>query len=268
MNIEIFDHEVLGLIYVFGDENGLWFSFNEVKKCLMIEDYRADKKYKFLKPNLKYMIKDYDLYGNGRGNYKFIHEKALYQFMCLGDSKTCHDFQEWVGEIAWNMDYLNLNYDNSYMTNSRLVNDYEFIKNYVTNINDTTSIGQIAKEVITRLDDEMKNSILSETMKPIISDKSYRNDYTLKEAYKDPFYDPSLSKDEIEEKRLESNIFNGTVNKTDELKEKIIKAYDEDRLIDFTIEEEIPTLNKRKNVTYKRYTGPSTCPSWIRNVVK
>lgn len=65
-----------------------------------------------------------------------------------------------------------------------------------------------------------------------------------------------------------NNLDDNIVNKTDELKEKIIKAYDEDRLIDFTIEEEIPTLNKRKNVVYKRYTGPSTCPSWIRNVVK
>lgn len=267
MNIEIFDHEALGLMHVFGDENGLWFSFNDVINSLMISDERALFKYKHLKNDLKVMILE-DLGEGSKTNHKFIHEKALYQFMCLGDSKACHDFQEWVGEIAWNMDYLNLNYDNSYVTNSRLVNDYEFIKNYVTNINDNTSIGQIAKEVITRLDGEMKNSILSETMKPIISDKSYRNDYTLKEAYKDPFYDPSLSKDEIEEKRLESNIFNSTVNKTDELKEKIIKAYDEDRLIDFTIEEEILTLNKRKNVAYKRYTGPSTCPSWIRNIVK
>lgn len=266
MNIEIFDNEVLGLMHVFGDENGLWFSFSDVRDCLMIEEYRANKKFKFLKGDLKQIVKC-KLYDDCETNHKFIHEKALYQFMCLGDSKACHDFQEWVGEIAWNMDYLNLNYDNSYMRNSRLVNDYEFIKNYVTNINDNTSIGQIAKEVMTRLDDEMKNDILSETVKPIISDKAYRNDYTLKEAYKDPFYDPSLSKEDIEEKRLESNMF-GTVIKNDELKEKIIKAYDEDRLMDFTIEEEIPKLKKRKNVTYKKQNIKSSCPSWIRNVVK
>lgn len=267
MNIELFKHEVLGTMHIFGNENGLWFSYDDIINCLEVEEYRADKKYKFLKPELKCMIADYDLYGFGKGNYKFIHEKALYQFMCLGSSTCCQDFQEWVGEIAWTMDYLNLNYDSSYMRNSRLVNDYEFIKNYVTNINDTTPIGQTAKEVMTRLDDEMKNAILSETMKPIITDKSYRNDYTLKEAYKDPFYDPSLSKEDIEEKRLESNMF-GTVIKNDELKEKILKAYDEDRLMDFTIEEEIPKLKKRKNVTYKKQNIKSSCPSWLRNVVK
>lgn len=72
------------------------------------------------------------------------------------------------------------------------------------------------------------------------------------------------------------NCNDDVVYKNDDLKNMLIKAYDEDRLIDFTIEEEEEedeersfNLKKRK-IEYKRKrtTQESTCPSWLKNIVK
>ena len=65
------------------------------------------------------------------------------------------------------------------------------------------------------------------------------------------------------------NCNDDVIYKNDELKELLIKAYDEDRLVDFTIEEVSLNLKKRK-VLYKRKSKlqESTCPSWLKSIVK
>ena len=63
------------------------------------------------------------------------------------------------------------------------------------------------------------------------------------------------------------------IYKNNDLKNMLIKAYDEDRLIGFTIEEdeeEGPFNLKKRKIVYKRKqtNQESTCPSWLKSLVK
>lgn len=132
MNIEIFEHEILGEMHVFGNEQGLWFSFDDVYKCLEIEDNRAQFKYKHLTSDLKQMIECENENGNMKTT-RFIHEKAVYQFMCMGTSKYCLQFQEWVSNIAYDFNILNIRSCDSYLTDD-FQSDFDFVKTYIDNI--------------------------------------------------------------------------------------------------------------------------------------
>ena len=267
MNIEIFNHEVLGEMHVFGDEKGLWFWLKDVGECLVIEENRIHFKFKHLDSELKQVVKcrlDNDKFDN---EHKFIHEKAVYQLMCEGTSEYCDEFRKWVGEIAYQFDFLNTRYDEAYMTtNGDIQSDFEFITSYIQNLNDPRPIGDSAKRVSNDLYESFFSNING---KPIFIDKSYRNDFTIEETCVNPNYHPSLSKEDIENPengKVEINI----IEQNDEQRQQLIKAFDEGRLIDYTIEEESVTKLKKKEIHhYRRYKGnESTCPSWIKDLVK
>lgn len=190
MNIEVFNHYILGEMHVFGNEQGLWFCYNEVVNCLEIEELTAKKKYKFLDSDLKQTLECQFEYEQLVNSHRFIHEKAVYQFMCLGTSEFCLQFQEWVGEIAYEFNLLNIRTD---YVNSPVDSDYMYIKNYVNTINDQSQAGAMAKEAMKRLDDSLTNRFIFD------DSKEYRTDFTLKEVWKEPYYRRDLTREEMKE---------------------------------------------------------------------
>ena len=189
MNIEVFNHDILGEMHVFGNEQGLWFCYDEVVNCLEVEEVRAKKKYKFLDSDLKQSV-ECEFNYEGQQQYRFIHEKAVYQFMCLGTSELCLQFQEWVGEIAYELNLLNIRTD---YVNSPVDSDYMYIKNYVNTINDQSQAGAMAKEAMKRLDESLNDRFIFD------DSKEYRTDFTLKEVWKEPYYRRDLTREEMKE---------------------------------------------------------------------
>ena len=101
MLIKTCEHELLGCMDVFGDEKGLWFRFSDGVRCLEISEKTGIFKYKFLDPDLK-QTRTFE--ENGRTlPHKFIHEKAVYEFMLIGESKYCKIFKKWVSKIKFEM---------------------------------------------------------------------------------------------------------------------------------------------------------------------
>lgn len=262
MNIEIFNHEVMGEMHVFGDEKGLWFWLKDVGECLMIKESTVDFKFKHLDPNLKQTVKCMLVDDKFDNEHKFIHEKAVYQLMCEGTSEYCDEFRKWVGEIAYQFDFLNTRYDEAYLSmEGDLQSNFEFITAYIQNVPDPRPIGKSAKDVSKDLYDKLFDNL---TGKSIFNDKSYRDDYTIEETYTNPNYHPSLSKEEIENlENKEKEIF----EQTEKQRQELIDAFDEGRLIEYTIEVE-NKLKKKEVIQYRKHTGPSTCPSWIKELVK
>ena len=196
MNIELFNHAILGEMHVFANEQGLWFNYNEVIDCLEIEEVRANKKYKFLSSNLKQNVDCQFENEHMINTHRFIHEKAVYQFMCLGTSKYCQEFQEWVADIAYEFDILNVrNLDMGVPYYAETESNYQLVKSYIENMNDSSPLGETVKNAMRKVDGSFR-------IGNIIDNKNFRTDYTINEALQDPYYDPDLSKEDIEDLRL------------------------------------------------------------------
>ena len=261
MNIEIFNHVVLGEMHVFGDENGLWFWLKDVGECLVIEESTIHFKFKHLDSDLKQIVKCVLTDDNCETNHKFIHEKAVYQLMCEGTSEYCDEFRKWISEIAYQFDFLNTRCDEAHLSiNGNVQSDFEFITTYIQSLNDPRPIGDSAKEVSRELYKSFFDKHTDGSGKSIFVDKSYRNDFTVEETYSNPNYHPSLSREEIENPKN-----NEIIEQNDEQLQELVEAFNDGRLVEYTIENK---LNKIERINYKRYEGPSTCPSWIKNVVK
>lgn len=162
-----------------------------------VSDKFAKFKYKKLSPDLKRVVIA-KLHHNEEREYRFIHEQALYQFMTLGTSQYCMDFQKWVGEIASEMDLLNIRCCDGYL-GAEQKSDYDIIKQFIEMMSDDTPINKTVKASMDRLDKAFKNPTITITEKPIIAErKEFRTDFTLDEANENPYYNVNKSREEIE----------------------------------------------------------------------
>ena len=288
-NIEIFNHEILGEMHVFGDEKGLWFWVQDVGECLEISYNTIVFKYKHLPSDMKQSVKcklSCDEFDN---EHQFIHEKVVYELMCKGNSSYCDEFRQWIGEIAYAYDYLNIRCNESQLgMHGNAQADYNLVKEYVSRVNDPSPLGKAVKNAMNELDEFFNDKWVSDNNKPIICEKSYRTDYTLDEARNDPDFNPSV----IEEDKNKSNAPRRsayyTVNafdryehieQTDEQRQELIDAFDEGRLVEYRIEEKNELeydgndkMTKKSNyISYIRQQKPNggtTCPSWLKDVLK
>ena len=198
MLIKVFDHELLGCMDVFGDEDGMWFRFSDVVRCLEITENTGIFKYKFLDPELK---KIQDINENGRlVPHKFIHEKAVYEFMLIGKSKYCNIFQKWVGEIAFEMGILNRNVGECKMDQQEIT-DYQYVATYINNLDAKTPAEETLKEAFDRFDNKFQNLTVGyNDIKIIETEKDFDSsiEVTTEEAgrslYWHPKYNPDLNK--------------------------------------------------------------------------
>ena len=250
MNIEIFEHEILGEMHVFGNEQGLWFSFVDVYKCLEIENPTASKKFKFLNSDLKQIVKC-SLNGEEREtNHKFVHEKAVYQFMCMGTSKYCLQFQEWVSNIAYEFNILNIRSCDSYLTDD-FQSDFDFVKTYIDNIYDDSPVTEAAKNAMNNLDEAFKDNFKTITERSIFNkENSYRNDYTRCEASEEPYYKSNLSKEEIEELK--------NISEEDYKRYFDYDEWDEELILDAHAEDTVRCIHEKKDgsrVVYEKEDG-------------
>lgn len=288
-NIEIFNHEILGEMHVFGDEKGLWFWVQDVGECLEISYNTIVFKYKHLPSDVKQSVKcklSCDEFDN---DHQFIHEKVVYELMCIGNSSYCDEFRQWVGEIAYAYDYLNIRCNESQLgMHGNAQADYNLVKEYVSRVNDPSPLGKAVKNAMNELDEFFNDKWVSDNNKPIICEKSYRTDYTLDEARNDPGFNPSVIEEDknksIVPRRSASYPVNAFdrheyIEQTDEQRQELIDAFDEGRLVEYRIEEkneleydENDKMVKKSNyISYIRQqkpNGDTTCPSWIKYILK
>lgn len=195
MLIKVFDHKLLGCMDVFGDEDGMWFRFSDVVRCLEITKDRGIFKYKFLDPELK---KIQDINEDGRlFPHKFIHEKAVYEFMLIGNSKYCNIFQKWVGEIAFEMGILNRNVGECKMDQQEIT-DYQYVATYINNLDAKTPAEETLKEAFDRFDNKFQNlTVEYDDMKVIETEKDFDSsiEITTEEAGRSPYWHPKYNPD-------------------------------------------------------------------------
>ena len=198
MLIKVFDHELLGCMDVFGDEKGMWFRFSDVVRCLGIKESTAQFKYKYLDSSLKQTrtFDDDDI----KIPHRFIHEKAVYEFMLIGKSKYCNIFQKWVGEIAFEMGILNRNVGECKMDQQEIT-DYQYVATYINNLDAKTPAEETLKEAFDRFDNKFQNlTVEYDDMKVIEIEKDFDSsiEVTTEEAgrssYWHPKYNPDLNK--------------------------------------------------------------------------
>lgn len=196
MLIKVFDHKLLGCMDVFGDEDGMWFRFSDVVRCLEIdEDKTGLFKYRHLDPSLK---KIQDINEDGRlFPHKFIHEKAVYEFMLIGNSKYCNIFQKWVGEIAFEMGILNRNVGECKMDQQEIT-DYQYVATYINNLDAKTPAEETLKEAFDRFDNKFQNlTVEYDNMKVIETEKDFDSsiEITTEEAGRSPYWHPKYNPD-------------------------------------------------------------------------
>lgn len=198
MLIKVFDHELLGCMDVFGDEEGMWFRYTDVIRCLEITNNTAKFKYRKLDPELKKME---DINENGKLiPHRFIHEKAVYELMLIGNSKYCNIFQKWVGEIAFEMGILNRNVGECKMDQQEIT-DYQYVATYINNLDAKTPAEETLKEAFDRFDNKFQNLTVGyDDIKIIETEKDFDSsiEVTTEEAgrslYWHPKYNPDLNK--------------------------------------------------------------------------
>ena len=266
MNIEIFNHDILGEMHIFCDEQGLWFWLQDVGECLNISENTVLFKFKHLPNDLKRVEKCVLTVDNCETNHKFVHEKAVYDFMTIGNSKYCEEFRQWIREIAWEFDILNIRRNNNNIEfHGGMRVNFNVVKKYMMEVNtDESQFAQQAKEAFKELDDEIHRPINIDCSEP-----EYYTDQTLFEAYSDTCRDPWVTWDDI---------LNFEVNEqSKEQRDELIEAFDEGRLVEYIIEEKVvskksdaPNEEQRK-IIYQRHREKkqqSTCPKWLKNVLK
>lgn len=198
MLIKTCEHELLGCMDVFGDEKGLWFRFSDVVRCLEISEKTGMFKYKVLNSDLK-QTRTFE--ENGRTlPHKFIHEKAVYEFMLIGESEYCKIFKKWVSEIASEMGILNRNITDSYL-DSMETSDYEYISAYMKNLKPKTPAEETVKDAFNRFDSKFQNMTVGYDSKKIIeTNKDFDSSIEVKtedawaNEYWNPKYNPSFNK--------------------------------------------------------------------------
>lgn len=193
MLIKTCEHELLGCMDVFGDEKGLWFRFSDVVRCLEISENRAIFKYKFLDPDLK-QTRTFEE-NNISAPHKFIHEKAVYEFMLIGESKYCKIFKKWVSEIAFEMGILNRNIADSYL-DSMETSDYEYVSAYMKNLKPKTPGEEAVKEAFNRFDSIFQNMTVGYDSKKLIeTKKDFDSSIEVKteDAWANEFWDPKYN---------------------------------------------------------------------------
>lgn len=190
MLIKTCEHDLLGCMDVFGDEKGLWFRFSDVIRCLEISENRGIFKYKFLDSDLK-QTRTFEENGN-KLPHRFIHEKAVYEFMLIGESEYCKIFKKWVSEIAFEMGILNKNITDSYM-DSMETSDYEYISTYMKNLKPKTPAEETVKEAFDRFDSIFQNMTVGYDSKKIIeTNKDFDSSIEVKteDAWANEFWNP------------------------------------------------------------------------------
>lgn len=263
MNIEIFKHDVLGTMHVFGDENGLWFALYDVSDCLTIERSTASLKYKHLPSHSKQIqLCLIEKLHKDPQKHRFIHEKVVYELMCIGNSPLCDDFRKWISNIAYEFDWLNIHCNESQLgLCGDTQTNYNIVKEYIEKINDPSSVGMMAKNAMFELDEAFNNEWFSDNNKPIIKDKSYRTDYTIDEARLDPSFNPSLLTHDEEI----------IIEQSDEQRQELLDAFDDGRLIEYRIKPKVSMSNEEREIIYKRAKdrGLNTnAPAWLKDIIK
>ena len=193
MLIKTCEHELLGCMDVFGDEKGLWFRFSDVIRCLEISEKRGVFKYKFLDPDLK-QTRTFEENGNTLP-HRFIHEKAVYEFMLIGESEYCKIFKKWVSEIAFEMGILNRNISDSYL-DSMETSDYEYVSAYMKNLKPKTPGEEAVKEAFNRFDSIFQNMTVGYDSKKLIeTKKDFDSSIEVKteDAWANEFWDPKYN---------------------------------------------------------------------------
>lgn len=255
MNIEVFEHEVLGELHVFGDEKGLWFNYNDVVDCLDIEKNTAQFKYKFLPKDLGQNIL-IDLDGGSKVYHRFIHEKAVYDFMMIGTSECCLQFQAWVREIAYRFDILNIHVGDNHVY-SDFMTDYNYMMNNIKVLKNEIhpSIATL-KACANRVDEYLHELEIND--KPVITnEKSYRTDYTVGNAWSDPEYEVCEDGNDYNYK------FEQMVEELRDLENKNELEY----VIFGCGNKESKEPKQVAYTKYRKIKGESTCPDWIRELV-
>lgn len=134
-NVEKFNHEELGEIYVIGNEKGLWFSYKEVAKILRLKKHSINNIYCY---KIDYMDKMEVMVdkGEGEGIERFISDNILRQFINKTLEKVIdfecelYEFEYWINRIERDMCALQLNEEEVYENVFR--SDWEYIYNTVT----------------------------------------------------------------------------------------------------------------------------------------
>ena len=270
-NIETFNHEILGEMHVFGDENGLWFSLYDVAEKLDIAISTASFKFKHLSKDLKQCVDCIiEKYDSNIQSHRFIQEKVVYQLMCIGDSPYCDEFRKWVGDIAYEYDYLNIRCNDSQLgMYGNVQTNYNIVKEYVSRVNDNSPIGIAVKNAMNELDESFNDKWISDNIKPVICDKSYRTDYTLEEVFNIPDFNPSIFKEDEKEFKWED-----VCDNTDDSVYEFIMNYNDNHEVEINDEnaslliddyDPNPTIMKKKE-GYQRNTNKHSC--WIRTEIK
>ena len=193
MLIKTCEHELLGCMDVFGDEKGLWFRFSDVVRCLEISENRAIFKYKFLDPDLK-QTRTFEE-NNISAPHKFIHEKAVSEFMLIGESKYCKIFKKRDTEITFEMGILNRNIAASYL-DSMETSDYEYVSTYMKNLKPKTPGEEAVKEAFNRFDSIFQNMTVGYDSKKLIeTKKDFDSSIEVKteDAWANEFWDPKYN---------------------------------------------------------------------------
>lgn len=242
--LQIFNHKILGKMEVYGDQKGLWFRYDNVIDALCISKVRADFKCKQIDDTLKQDIMLETL--DGQQLINFIHEKALYQLMAIGNSKYCRDFQKWIGEIASKMDILNLHTSDNH-ANSKISCDYENITTYFKEMKPESEYQKSVKESFERFDDEIKkiNWIIDKEYDPE-EDEDVHCAWDIKEL------------EDIKNKRFDNEDLT-----SDELKKLLCTSIDNEELEYL----EYKLKNNSEHVKIKQIDD-SRIPSWLYSVIK
>lgn len=300
MLIKTCEHELLGCMDVFGDEKGLWFRFSDVIRCLEISEKTGIFKYKFLDPDLK-QTRTFE--ENGRTlPHKFIHEKAVYEFMLIGESEYCKIFKKWVSEIAFEMGILNRNIADSYL-DSMETSDYEYVSTYMKNLKPKTPGEEAVKEAFNRFDSIFQNMTvgydskkLIETKKDFDSSIEVKTEDAWANEFWDPKYNPSFkelhqdysnfaTKDELMKDLINDNITRlDYIDKENGIHKKYNKKISDKKkrqelLKAITLNEEYEEKenkelkeNKDDEVKYnkvvKKISGDCHVPDFLKNIIK
>jgi hypothetical protein len=279
-NIEVFNHEILGEMNVFGDEKGLWFNLYDVAEKLDIAKSTATFKFKHMSKDLKQCVDCViEKYDPNTQPHRFIHEKVVYELMCIGNSPYCDEFRQWVGDIAYDYDYLNMRCNESQLgMYGNAQTDYSLIKEYISRVNDPSPIGIAVKNAMNELDEFFNDEWVSSNNKPVICEKSYRTDYTIDEARNDPNFDPSIiEENEIEEEFDWNKLYDETDDSTYELLmnfniDNIVQTSDDVCLLIDDYDEEYdsnnpPIMTKKENCPDKIGDIPKRS-YWVRTEIK
>lgn len=250
-NMELYERAGLGMLYVCANENGLWFSFNELMDVMEASANTRSKIFRFqIKEDEKCFMELDKHDGEGLRNEPFISSIAVHKLL-INQLLKINEIRRWIIDIE--DDFSILSIDSDFKFQPSTIAAFNLLREEVKQ----EPINQYAvKELMEIIDDEY-DFVFQESMK---LPEEYRDDYSIKDALADPFYDrfnPRVSGYQIAKEVDRGNISEEELN-------EFIKVINEKEELDiFKIE-----VNYYIDGSEHNKNRQSTCPTWLKDVVK